>query len=74
MITVVFKLPHVNARLDSVLNCSFVDWCIVEWDGENTYNCPHKDKLSVVEDGLRFKVGENVLAVHRGKPCIGNDC
>ena len=59
--------PRVNARLDSVL-CSFIDWCIVEWDGENTYDCLHKDKLTALEGDLKFKAVENVLAVHRGKP------
>lgn len=43
-------------------------WCIVEWDGENTYDCLRKDKLTALEGDLKFKAGENVLAVHRGKP------
>lgn len=59
--------PRVNAQLDSVL-CSFIDWCIVEWDGQNTYDCLHKDKLTALEGDLKFKAVKNVLAVHRGKP------
>ena len=58
--------PRVNARLDSVV-CSFIDWCI-DWDGENTYDFLHKEKLTALKGDLEFKAGENVLAVHRGKP------
>ena len=51
--------PRVNARLDSVL-FSFIDWCIVEWDGQNTYDCLYEDKLTALEGDFKFKAGENV--------------
>ena len=53
--------------LDSVLY-SFIDWCIVEWEGESTYNCFYKDKLTAVEGDLKLQPGEKVLAVYKGKP------
>ena len=53
--------------LDSVLY-SFTDWCIVKWEGESTYNCFYKDKLTAVERDLKLQPGEKVLVVYKGKP------
>ena len=46
-----------------------VGWCVVEWVGENTFDCLSRNKITAMngEDPL-FEEGEEVLAVYRGKP------
>ena len=43
-------------------------WCIIEWDGENTYDCIKKEKISAVDGELLFQPGEKVFATYKGKP------
>lgn len=43
-------------------------WCIIEWDGENTYDCINKEKISAVDGDLVFLPGEKVFAAYKGKP------
>jgi len=43
-------------------------WCIIEWDGENSYDCINKDKISAFDGDLVFQPGEKVFANFKGKP------
>ena len=46
----------------------FEGWCIIEWEGENSYDCVNRKKVSAVEGDLMFQPGEKIFANYRGKP------
>lgn len=45
----------------------FEDWFIIEWEGENSYDCVNKKKLFVVDGDLKFQFGEKIFVNNRGK-------
>lgn len=45
----------------------FEGWCIIEWEGENLYDCVSKKKVFVVEGDLMFQFGEKIFVNYRGK-------
>lgn len=51
-----------------VSHLHFEGWCIIEWEGENSYDCVSKKKVSAVEGDLMFQPGEKIFANYRGKP------
>ena len=62
IVAVVFTFSSLDSR-------SFhLGWCIIEWDGKNSYDCINKDKISAFDGDLVFQPGEKVFANFKGKP------
>ena len=51
-----------------IFHLHFEGWCVIEWEGENSYDSINKKKVSAVEGDLMFQPGEKIFANYRGKP------
>ena len=48
---------------------SLLGWCIVEWEGEDSFQCLSRKSVSTADgEDPRFEPTEKVLAIHGGKP------